>query len=46
MINRFISWLYITRMWGPRCPDFDEACCTCRAWESHDDTLNERHVWK
>lgn len=39
--DHFISWLYITRLYGPRCPDFGEYCPCCNAWQEHDDLFNE-----
>ena len=35
-IDRFTSWLYTRKIWGPRCPDTDMDCHTCSAWVTHD----------
>lgn len=39
-IDRFISWLYIYRLWGSRCSDFDKDCPTCQHWKEHDECFN------
>lgn len=40
IIDRFISWAYVTRLWGPRCPAYDRDCGTCREWKLHDWIFN------
>lgn len=39
-IDRFISWLYIHRLYGPRCPDYAEGCPYCEKWREHDELFN------
>lgn len=31
----FVSWLYTRRLYGERCPDYDEHCHCCKAWQEH-----------
>ena len=38
--DHFLSWLYITRLWGDRCPDYDELCACCEKWKEHDWLFN------
>lgn len=40
MIDRFISWLYTRRFYGPRCPEFGDGCPVCEAWEQHDEFVD------
>jgi len=35
-LNRFLSWLYINRVWGPRCSDYEPGCACCVHWAEHD----------
>lgn len=35
--DRFLSYLYTRRFFGPRCPEFEPGCPCCEAWEFHDD---------
>jgi len=35
-IDCLISYIYIRKIWGPRCQDFDRACLTCQKWQEHD----------
>lgn len=35
--DRFLSYLYTRRFFGPRCPEFAPGCPCCEAWEFHDD---------
>lgn len=42
IFDRFLSWLYITRMYGERCHDFDPDCHTCQHWLEHDEIFNAR----
>lgn len=39
--DRFLSWLYLRRLWGPRCPDYLQGCPGCEHWREHDETFNE-----
>jgi len=36
MIDRFISWLYIRRIWGYRCAEYSPGCPCCEQWAWHD----------
>ena len=36
MIDRFISWLYIWKIWGSRCSEFEPTCIICKEWARHD----------
>ena len=40
-IDQFISWLYIRKLWGPRCPDYQEGCPCCEKWKEHDEIFND-----
>lgn len=40
MVDRLISWLYIHRIWGSRCPDFEPACVCCQKWAEHDEMFS------
>jgi hypothetical protein len=42
MIDKFISWLYTRKIFGVRCSDFEDGCCVCSAWETHDELFNEQ----
>ena len=43
MIDRFISWLYIRRMYGPRCSEYEPSCIVCEQWKHHDEMFgNEK----
>jgi hypothetical protein len=37
MFDRFVSWLYTKRIWGPRCSHFHPDCAVCGAWKLHDE---------
>jgi len=37
--DRFLSWLYIRRLWGPRCSDYQEGCACCEHWKEHDEVI-------
>lgn len=39
MLDRFISWLYIRRLWGPRCSEYDPDCPVCEHWREHDEVF-------
>lgn len=39
--DRFLSWLYIRRIWGPRCPDINAECRVCQRWQEHDDLFGK-----
>jgi len=39
-MNRFLSWLFTSRFYGPRCPDTDPDCPCCFAWRLHDFYFN------
>lgn len=39
--DRFLSWLYIRRLYGPRCPDYGEYCPACQQWREHDEVFND-----
>ncbi len=41
LIDRFISWLYIRRIWGERCGDVEPECPCCKKWIEHDELFNE-----
>lgn len=40
--DRMISWIYVRRLYGSRCPDYDEWCWCCRQWKNHDDLFDNR----
>jgi hypothetical protein len=40
LLDRFISWLYIRRILGARCPDYCEGCYCCEAWREHDELFD------
>jgi len=35
--DRLISWVYIHRLYGERCPDYDADCHCCKAWKEYDE---------
>jgi hypothetical protein len=37
LIDRFLSYVYTRRFFGPRCPEFEAGCPCCDAWKVHDD---------
>lgn len=41
LLDRFISWLYVRRIWGDRCSDYQPGCGCCEAWAAHDWLFNE-----
>jgi hypothetical protein len=41
MFDRFISWVYTRRIFGPRCADYEQGCPVCDAWNFHDDLFGE-----
>jgi len=41
LFNRFLSWLYIRRLYGSRCPGFAEHCPCCQQWQLHDEIFGE-----
>lgn len=41
MIDRLISWIYINRLWGRRCSDYEPECPSCREWAMHDWMFND-----
>jgi len=41
LYNQLISWLYISRMWGYRCEEYDPDCPTCSHWKDHDELFND-----
>ena len=40
IIDRFISWLYTRRVWGPRCDEDQLGCPCCDKWREHDELFN------
>lgn len=42
LTDRFISWLYIRRLWGPRCDGFEPDCHVCRQWADHDELFGNQ----
>ncbi len=38
--DRLLSWLYIRRMYGSRCPDYSVECFCCEAWYEHDELFS------
>ena len=38
--DRLLSWFYIRRLWGTRCPDFDAECACCQKWKEHDEIFS------
>lgn len=44
LIDRFVSWLYITRLWGPRCSDYEPECPCCEQWKAHDELFGDTHM--
>ncbi len=41
LIDKFISWLYIRRIWGERCDEVEPKCLCCEKWIEHDELFNE-----
>lgn len=41
MFDRFLSWFYIYKIWGPRCPDFEPGCLCCQRWKEHGEVFND-----
>ena len=41
MIERFISWLYTRKIWGPRCGEYEPECICCQKWAIHDEIFND-----
>lgn len=35
-IDCLVSWHYIRRLWGPRCPGHPD-CPVCEQWREHDE---------
>ena len=42
MIDRFISWLYTRRMYGPRCSEYESGCIVCEQWKLHDEVFGDK----
>lgn len=40
LLDKFISWVYVTRIWGPRCHDVEPECIVCSKWIEHDELFN------
>ncbi len=40
LFDRLISWVYVTRIYGSRCPDYDDGCHCCIAWAEHDELFS------
>jgi hypothetical protein len=40
MFDRFVSWFYTWRVWGPRCTEYEKDCLVCRQWREHDEIFN------
>ena len=40
-IDKFISWAYTYRIWGPRCSEIEPTCINCEKWDIHDELFNE-----
>ena len=36
LFDKWIHWLAVWRVWGPRCSEFELTCATCRHWAEHD----------
>lgn len=41
MLDRIISWLYTRRIFGKRCPEFQEGCAVCEQWKLHDELFGD-----
>ena len=41
MLDRFISWIYTRKIFGPRCDEYSQGCPVCDAWKFHDDVFGE-----
>ena len=37
MLDLLISYIYITKIWGSRCSDFEPTCIVCEKWREHDE---------
>ena len=42
IIDRFISWLYTRKWYGPRCPEHETGCPCCDKWREHDELFNTK----
>lgn len=40
MLDHLLSWLYVRRIYGTRCPDYDADCYCCKAWREHDELFS------
>jgi len=36
MLDRWLSWVYVRRIWGPRCSEYEAGCPCCEKWLEHD----------
>lgn len=36
-VDRVVTWMYVHRIYGPKCPDFNEDCHTCRMWKEYEE---------
>lgn len=41
LFDHFLSWLYIRRLYGPRCPEYADGCYCCEKWKDHDEIFNQ-----
>jgi len=35
ILYTLVSWVYTRMFAGPKCPDYDDECPTCKAWDNH-----------
>lgn len=40
-VDHFLSFLYVRKLWGERCSDFEPECVVCQRWQEHDELFNE-----
>lgn len=43
-IDYLVSWVYVTRVWGARCPDYEPGCICCEKWREHDELFGGRNA--
>jgi hypothetical protein len=39
--DHLLSWLYIWKLWGSRCPSYQPGCQVCERWAEHDWCFND-----
>jgi len=37
LIDRIVSWVYVRRIYGRRCSEYEPGCPCCEAWRRRDE---------